>query len=48
MPKKRGKKKDKATKVDSDVDIIYKTDITSEDTKSITWDDQEFKWGEIY
>ena len=43
MPKKSGKKKDKETEVDSDVDIISRTAITFEDTKAITRADQEFK-----
>ena len=48
MPKRSGKKKGKASEVDLDVDIISRTEIKFEDTKAITGDDQEFKWGEIY
>ena len=48
MPKNSGNKKSKAGEVDSDVQIISRTEITFEDTKAITGDDQEFKWGEIY
>ena len=48
MPKKRGKKKDKATEVDSDVEIISRTEIIFKDTKSSIGADQEIKWGEIY
>ena len=48
MPKKSGKKKAKATEVDSDVEIISKSEIIFEDTKAITRAGQELKWGEIY
>ena len=48
MPKKSGKRKSKASEVDSDVEIISRTEITFEDTKAITGADQEFKWGEIH
>ena len=48
MPKKSGTNKSKANEVNSDVDIISRTKITFEDTKSNTGADQEFKWGEIY
>ena len=48
MPKKSGKKEPKASEVDSDVEIISRTEIKFEDTKAITGADQEFKWGEIY
>ena len=48
MPKKSGTNKSKANEVNADVDIISRTKITFEDTKSNTGADQEFKWGEIY
>ena len=48
MPKKSKNKKVKATEVDLDVDIISKTKIIFEDTKSIIGSEKEFKWGEIY
>ena len=48
IPKKSGKKKAKASEVDSDVEIISRIEITFEDTKAITRVDQEFKWGKIY
>ena len=48
MPKKSGKKKYKATKANSYVEIISKTEIIYEDTKAITGAKHEFKLGEIY
>ena len=48
MPKKSEKKAAKALKVDLDVYIISRMEITYEDTKAIAGVDQEFKWGEIY
>ena len=48
IPKKSGKKKSKASEVNLDVEIIFRTEITFEDTKAIIGADQEFKWGEIY
>ena len=48
MPKWGGNKKAKTSEVDSDVDIISRTEIRFEDTKDITWVSIEFKWGEIY
>ena len=47
MPKKSGKKKSKASEVDSYVEIISMTEIIFENTKAITGSDQEFKWGVI-
>ena len=48
MAKKSGKKKAKASEVDSYVEIISRTEITFEDTKAITGGDREFKLGKIY
>ena len=48
MPKKGGKKKEKARKPNLDVEIISRMEIKFEDTKSITRVSPEFKWGEIY
>ena len=45
MPKNSGNKKAKAGEVDSDVEIISRTEIKFEDTKAIVGADQEFKWG---
>ena len=47
MPKKRGKKKAKATEAGSDVEIISKIEIIYEDTKAITRADEESNWGEL-
>ena len=48
MPKKSRKKKAKAIEVDSDVEIMSKTEIQFEDTKGITRAKQEFEWVYIY
>ena len=45
MSKKSGKKKAKATKGDSDMEIISRMEIVYEDTKAITGANQEFKRG---
>ena len=44
MPKK-GKKKDKVVEEDSGIEIMPRTKIIYEDTKSINGDEIEFKWG---
>ena len=48
MPKKGRKKKAEASEVDSDVELISRTEIKFEDTKAITRVAPEFKWGELY
>ena len=50
MPKKCTKKNSKASKADSDVEIILGTKIETifEDTKLIMGIALEFKWGELY
>ena len=45
MPNKSEKGKANATEADLDLEIISKTEITFEDTKSITGVDQELKLG---
>ena len=47
MPKK-GKKKDKVTEEDSDMEILPRMETIYEDTKVITGAEPEFKWGKIY
>ena len=47
MPKK-GKKKAQVVEDDPEVKIIMKVEIIYEDTKPMTRDDLEFKWGQVY
>ena len=47
MPKK-GKKKARATKEDSDLEIFPRMEIIYEDTKVVIGAEPEFKWGNIY
>ena len=48
MPKRGGKKKEKSSEVDSDVEIISRMKIKFEDTKAITGAAPEFRWGDLY
>ena len=45
---KKGKKKSRATKEDSDLEILLTMEIIYEDTKAVTGAEPEFKWGQIY
>ena len=47
MPKK-GKKKDKVVEEDSGIEIMPRTKIIYEDTKSATGSKPKFKWGKIH
>ena len=47
MPKK-GKKKAKTAKEQSDLEIMLRIEIIYENTKSISGAEPEFKWGQIY
>ena len=47
MPKK-GKKKAKVVEEDLDLEIVPRVEIVSEDTRSMTGIEPEFKWGKIY
>ena len=47
MPKK-GNKKAKVAKEESDLEIMARVEIIYEDTKSVTGAKMEFKWGQIY
>ena len=48
MPKKGGKKKAKAYRDDSDLEVLLRIEITYEDMKAVTGVEPEFKWGQIY
>ena len=47
---KKGKKKAKIVDYDSDAEIslVPRVEIIYEDTNSVTRDEPEFKWGQIY
>ena len=47
MPKK-GKKKAKVVEEESDLEIMPRTEIIYEDTKSVIGAKPKFKWGKIY
>lgn len=48
IPKKGGKKKENTSEVESNMEIISRTEIKYEDTKDFTRVAPEIKWGELY
>ena len=48
MPKKGEKKKAKFHEEDSDLEVLPRMEIIYEDMKTVTGDEPEFKWGQIY
>ena len=48
MPKKGGKKKDKGTEEDLELEVFPIMEIIYEDPKFVTGDEQELQWGQIY
>ena len=47
MPWKQ-KKKAQAAEEEPEVEIVAKVEVIYEDTKSTTWVEPEYKWGEVY